>query len=83
MAFSPDGKYVAYLDLKSQRHAVRPIAGGEPVMLAPRGMVGRAVWSPDGDSIYSTNYTAQENCMEEDEWEKMKKESPRVLVIAP
>jgi hypothetical protein len=41
------------------------------------------VWSDDEETIYSTNLTAQDNGMEEDEWEKMKKEKPRVLVIAP
>ena len=41
------------------------------------------VWSPDGESIFSTNYSASDNCMEEDEWETLKKTAPRVLVIAP
>jgi len=41
------------------------------------------IWSDDEETIYPTTATAANNCMEEDEWEKMKKEKPRVLVIAP
>lgn len=41
------------------------------------------VWDQYHENILSLRYTAKDNCMEEDEWEKLKKESPRVLVIAP
>lgn len=41
------------------------------------------VWDPDGESILSLNYSAADNCMEEEDWETLKKTAPRVLVIAP
>lgn len=41
------------------------------------------IWDQHGEEILSTNYTAEQNCIEPEDWEKMLKESPRVLVIAP
>ena len=41
------------------------------------------VWSPHGDTILSTKHTADQNCLEEEEWARILEKSPRVLVIAP
>jgi hypothetical protein len=42
------------------------------------------IWDQNEDSILSTNYTGEQNGIDEpEEWERMLKESPRVLVIAP
>lgn len=41
------------------------------------------IWDLYKENILSTDLAAAENCMEEDEWEKLKAENPRVLVIAP
>lgn len=41
------------------------------------------VWDQHHENVLSLNYSAADNCMEEDEWEKLKKETPRILVIAP
>lgn len=38
-----------------------------------------STWSGD---VYSLHHTAEDNCMEEDEWEKMK-QGPRALILCP
>jgi len=41
------------------------------------------IWDKYKENILSTNETAADNCLEPEDWEKLLKESPRVLVIAP
>ena len=35
------------------------------------------------EEVYSLEWTAEDCCLEEEVWEQMKKEYPRVLVLAP
>lgn len=48
---SPDGITLAYVEPASQRLAVKPIAEGDPVVFSANQVLGRAVWSPDGDKL--------------------------------
>lgn len=42
------------------------------------------IWDQHEEEILSTNYTGEQNGVyDPEDWEKMLKESPRVLVIAP
>jgi hypothetical protein len=45
-----------------------------------------AIYIPDSTysgEVYSLEFTAEDNCMEEDEWSTMKDEHPRALILAP
>lgn len=39
------------------------------------------IW--DGETIYSTRWSADDACMDEEEWESMKRENKRCLVLSP
>ncbi|MFN0168705.1 MAG: protein kinase domain-containing protein, partial [Bryobacteraceae bacterium] len=57
-SISPNGKYVAFLSRKTRRHAVLPLAGGEPIPLRPENYygLGRAIWSPDSERLMIVNW---------------------------
>ncbi len=56
-SISPDGRYVAYLDPKSRRYAVRPISGGEPVRLPVTGSLGGQYGHLTGNNYWSSEMT--------------------------
>jgi len=70
----PDVEVILQKD--SEGNGYSPLSGADPNCI----YVAECTWQGD---VYSTNWTAEDACMEEHEWEAFKKENRQVVVLYP
>lgn len=48
-----------------------------------RGVDNNCIWDEDCETVLTTTWSAGDCCMEEEDWETLKEEKDRILVLFP
>lgn len=62
-----------YLQRDPEGNGYSPMAGADPECIVLDG----------GDQVFSLGWSAYDCCLDEDEWEDIKQNNPRTLIIHP